>query len=152
MEIIEPTDYLGFRDLFVDEKHMKSFYDCMELSNATVNDLERQSLFFILTHKDFYRGCINKLYDFKGNCINLETYDNENTYSSGENAIINLAYNLFNGYGNYDVCSMFKSISMESFEVCINAIRIRFKKLDSDYQKYAKHQEQINKILSEKRK
>lgn len=147
----EIVDYLGIRDLFVDDAHMRAFYNCMELSCATVHDLERQSLFFILTHNEFYRENIKRIYNFNENCIYLEKYENENTYSSGENTVIQLAYNLFNGYGDCDVCSMFKSIDILSFEVCINAIRIRFKRLDVDYVKYSKYQEKINKIMSDRK-
>lgn len=112
---------------------MNAFIELLEKVGADANNPEHKSLFWIISqNKTFYKRA-QEIYDFEANTIIPECLV-EDSFSASEKAMLRLAFNLFNGLmsHNNDVADIFSVLDDHNFEICIEAIRIRFSKQRDD--------------------
>lgn len=104
----------------------------VERDGMNERDLERKSLFYILSgNRDLYDK-IDYIYDFKTNSIKSECLENESVdFCSSSRNLIKLAYNLYNGYGA-DVLETFAGLDKNNFDIAMEAIRMRLNIEDED--------------------
>lgn len=107
--------------------HTERFFDLLERDSTKRTDRERLALFYILAEEDLYSK-VNKLYDFEEHWIlpeNLE--EGAVDLSGGAIAMVRIAYHLYNGY-ELNLVYELSRLDNENFELCINAVRMRFDK------------------------
>lgn len=112
---------------FVDNTHYERFYDLLSRDKTFDSDYERQAMFFIFAGvPDLYRS-VDSLYDFDSRLILLENFDSLKV-SSGQRALVRLAYNLYNGYKDdrTDVCSIFYNLDSSNISLALSSIQIRY--------------------------
>lgn len=114
---------------FKDTQHEEAFNSFIERAKVRPGDVERISLFYLLSIFAETRNNINTLYDFKENWIKPEGL-NQGWQTGGTTKVTKLAYNLYNGfngeeYGRFDPLSIF-SVSEEYREYMLYAVRLRF--------------------------
>ena len=104
------------------------------INSARVNDdVERQSLFYLLSLFPETIINIGSLYDFEDNHIKFDGF-NESWQTSGTLSCCRLAFNLYNGFNGledeeykYTVLNIFAYVDDENKEYFLEAIKIRFK-------------------------
>lgn len=103
----------------------------MSKDNTSKTDLERISLFTILSENvDLFKK-INYIYDFENNWINDDCFENDKVdFCSSSRALIRLGFNLYNGYtdSKSDTMNILSNLDKENFEIAMRAIRIRLNK------------------------
>lgn len=109
---------------FLNTEHQLNYQALIEKDKTYGGDRERQALFFILASDDRLNRDATFIYDFEERAINPEALNS--TYSHGEALLINLAFNLFNGWECPSPLDMFAVWDSNSREVAIQAIRVRF--------------------------
>jgi hypothetical protein len=85
--------------IFTDTNHNFRYLELIKKAQVHKYDLERQSLFYIVSgNEDLYKKmCF--IYDFYKNTILSDCItSSEVDFSSSSKALIRLAYNLYNGY------------------------------------------------------
>ncbi len=84
---------------FIDNTHKSRYLELIRIAGVPEYDLERQSLFYIISgNKDLYSKK-NAIYDFYENAILSDCIiSGEVDFCSSSKALIRLAYNLYNGY------------------------------------------------------
>lgn len=84
---------------FIDNFHKSRYLELIRIAEVSGYDLERQSLFYIISgNKDLYSKK-NVIYDFYENAILSDCIiSGEVDFCSSSKALIRLAYNLYNGY------------------------------------------------------
>lgn len=102
------------------------FFQLLEKDSTSHSDVERQALFYILAHKEIFSK-INAIYDFKEHWIKADCFEQVD-FSSGVRRMVQLAFNLYNGYPAPDPLEIFSSLDSDSLKTCLTAIRIRFEK------------------------
>lgn len=91
-------------------------------------DVERRALFTIFSNDDLFSK-VHHLYDFSEHSIKPESLENGDVdLSNSSLKLVKLAYNLFNGYYKADVLETFAGLDEYNFDLCIQAIKIRFNK------------------------
>ncbi len=100
--------------------------ELIKRDQTAATDVERLAMFTIFSNDDLFNKA-HALYDFKEHSIKPESLENgEVDLSSSSLKLVKLAYNLFNGYYAADVLETFSGLDEYNFELCIEAIRIRF--------------------------
>lgn len=113
---------------FTDQKHMERFADLVEADGTGANDLERISLFYILSgNHDLYHRC-STIYDFKSHSIIPCILDGKEDFSSGILSLLKLGFNLYNGYRTDYMTPMdlFFHLDHRNSILAENAIHLRF--------------------------
>lgn len=117
---------------FLGEVHENNFYELLEKANVK-NDIERKSLFYIISgNSELYKN-VHKIYDFEENSLNIEVDNEGNIFfpdlfvSSGATKLVYLAVQLYNRGNNQSVIDTFSGLDENNFELAINAIKMRFK-------------------------
>lgn len=119
---------------FRDELHQKSYAEFIHKANITDEDVERKSLFYLLSMFEETKKYIKTLYDFKKNSIVPEGI-NAAWQTSGTRACTKLAFNLYNSFTgfeddeeiHYSVINIFAYAGSDTNrKIFIEAIRIRF--------------------------
>lgn len=106
------------------------FKQLIKRDNTNLSDVERKSLFYIIAGNDDLYSKIDFIYDFTDRRIKPDCLDNEDVdFCSSSRKLINLAFNLFNGYPA-DVLNTFSVLDEDNFTLAINAMKIRFKGID----------------------
>lgn len=110
--------------------HEDRFNELVKRDNTAEDDLERRSLFYILSgNLDLYNK-VDYIYDFderkiKSECLESEEID----FCSSSRKLIKLGYNLYNSSNSADVIDTFYILDDDNFELALNAIKLRFDKL-----------------------
>ena len=105
----------------------KKLHEFMERDNMSKGDLERLSMFYILSNNKDLSSKVDYIYDFKNRSIKSNCLDNENVdFCSSSRKLIRLAFNLFNGNYPADVLNSFSGLDDDNFEIALNAVKIRF--------------------------
>ena len=106
--------------------HSENFNELIKRDKTSATDVERLAMFKVFSNDDLFQN-VHALYDFKEHSIKPESLENgEVDLSSSSLRLVKLAYNLFNGYQAADVLDTFAGLDEYNFELCIEAIRIRF--------------------------
>ena len=106
--------------------HTENFDELIKRDKTAATDVERLAMFKLFSNDDLFQKA-HALYDFKAHSIKPESLENgEVDLSNSSLKLVKLAYNLFNGYYPADVLETFAGLDEYNFELCIQAIRIRF--------------------------
>lgn len=109
--------------------HTENLNELIKRDNTSATDVERLAMFTIFSNDDLFSK-VHALYDFQEHSIKPESLENgEVDLSSSSLKLVKLAYNLFNGYHAADVLNTFSGLDEYNFELCIQAIRIRFNQI-----------------------
>lgn len=116
---------------FIDNEH-QSFYENQVVRTHSQDDPYRKALFYTLGLTDETRRNINSLYDFKENCIKVESLEKA-WQTSISTKVTRLAFNLYNNFhgtdeidesgSNYTPYELFCSGFMEYM---FEAVRLRY--------------------------
>lgn len=111
--------------MFINEVHKKNFLELEKRDNTSFGDIERLSLFYILSSEILYNRADN-LYNFKEHIIKSDY--NMSYLSSAEKSLVKLAFHLFTGRNEYSesICDIFSKLDSENQLIALNAIKIRF--------------------------
>ena len=105
----------------------EKIHEYIKRDNMSEGDLERLSMFYILSNNKDLSSKVNYIYDFKNRSIKSNCLDNEDVdFCSSSKKLIRLAFNLFNGNYPADVLNSFSGLDDDNFEIALNAIKIRF--------------------------
>lgn len=105
---------------------MDKLKELMTRANASENDLERKSLFYIIANNSDLYEKVEYIYNFKERCIEPDCLESEEVdFSSSSKALVKLAYSLFNGYPA-DVFETFCYLDNKNSNIAIAAINMRF--------------------------
>lgn len=105
---------------------IKKFNKLLTRDKTSATDIERKAMFIIFSNDDLFNK-VHYLYDFKEHSIKPESLENgEVDLSSSSLKLVKLAYNLYNGYYLADVLETFAGLDEDNFNLCIQAIKIRF--------------------------
>ncbi len=116
-------------DIFIDNSHRTRYQNMLKLAGVHEYDIERKSLFYILSgNKDLYQTK-NVIYDFHKNVIMFEWLEcGKVDLCSSSKALIRLGFNLYNGY--YDnitnPLSLLCEMDSENLFIAYQAILLRF--------------------------
>lgn len=103
------------------------YADLLARDKTRPNDVERKAMFWIIASNEGLYCRANTFYDFTEHS---KKPDGTGILSSGEKALMDLAFNLFNGYENSaDVLDVFSQLDEDGFNAAVHAIRIRFGKV-----------------------
>lgn len=109
--------------------HTENFNELIKRDRTAATDVERLAMFTVFSNDDLFQK-VHALYDFKEHSIKPEALENgEVDLSSSSLKLVKLAYNLFNGYYAADVLDTFAGLDDDNFNLCIQAIRIRFNQI-----------------------
>lgn len=122
--------------IFKDNEHKIRYENYLIKDGTYINDVERNSMFYILSSDESIHKRIKKIYNFKHRNIEIDGFlEIRNELNSAATKMVYLAYQLYNNfrYSNHDIkdmtiLDMLSGLDEENFEVCMRAIRIRFKK------------------------
>jgi len=104
----------------------KKLHEFIERDNMAKGDLERLSMFYILSSNEDLSSKINYIYDFEERSIRADCLEDENVdFCSSSRKLIRLAFNLYNGF-SADILNTFAGLDDDNFEIALNAIKIRF--------------------------
>lgn len=116
------------------DTHKKRYYNLVERDNMFIGDSYRESLFYIIAgNNDLYEN-VDTIYNFKKHSINIVNkgkLNNLEFLTSTSSKLLVLALDLFTAKNSYGKCvtDIFNSLSFEDFELAINALRIKFRKI-----------------------
>lgn len=110
---------------FIDQDHKSKFLKLIKEDQVSNDDINRISLFYILSsHQELYTK-IRKIYNFEDHTIELDGLDKLHLSSAAHN-MLQLGFKLFAGSCREykDVSHLFSKLDIEDFEVCMYAVRI----------------------------
>ncbi len=121
--------------IFRNDAHAQGFAQLIARDKTPLDDRERRALFFCLSALEGLMRNAGVIYDFKARSFNMAILE-KMPFSSGEQALVRLGFNLYSGGVEYqkgrstkkldcDVMGMIKSMDAELVTVVLNAIRIR---------------------------
>ncbi len=113
---------------FVSGTHKERFITMMIEDNMSPGDVERASLFYIISgNEDLYRKR-RYIYDTYEHCIRTCLDNTEVDFSSGMKSLIRLGFNLYNGWSDRYTTpmSLLGSLDNCNLQLAGNAIMTRF--------------------------
>lgn len=115
--------------LFKTLEHQQRFMHLVAEDGMHPQDVERQSLFYILSgNHDLYQKC-HHIYDFGDHMISPECLTaSEVDFSTSSKALIRLAFNLYSGYTDTSVSPLdiYYSLDEANYILAQESINIRF--------------------------
>ncbi len=113
---------------FISSVHKERFISMMIEDDMSSRDLERASLFYIITGNDDLYEKRRFTYDPSEHCISDCLNDANIDFSSGMCSLIRLGFNLYNGWSDRYTTPMSLLGSLDSLNLLLaaNAIMIRF--------------------------
>jgi hypothetical protein len=101
-------------------------YELVKKDGMSKNDLERLSMFYILSSNNDLYSKINYIYDFDKRSIRPDCLEDDNVdFCSSSRKLIRLAFNLYNGF-SAEVLNTFAGLDDNNFEIALNSLKIRF--------------------------
>lgn len=100
------------------------FEELCRLDGTNDRDLERMSLFYIISGNDDLWNKRVAIYDTGERSIHLD-FDELADFSSSSRKLIELAFSLYNGY-QANILNTFSGLDDENFDLAIAALRMRF--------------------------
>jgi len=114
---------------FKDTTHKDRFEALIEKDETNRSDIDRMTLFYILSGNHKLTENIDLIYDFKNHFIQSNIF-NHLSLSSSERGLLELSLNLYNNYSEKEnmlsIYEMFSQYDKDNFELAIAAIRYRF--------------------------
>ncbi len=115
---------------FLNDEHERNFYELLAADKTNIYDIERQSLFYILSgNKDLYQKK-RYIYNCKNHCIIrcLSQKKSNVDLSGGAKSLVVLGFNLYNGESHKEsnVWDIFASLDKKNRLLALNAIKLRY--------------------------
>lgn len=112
----------------INKEHKNRLTDLMQADGTNRGDMERISLFYIITGNESLYNRRNSIYNVKEHCIKNCIEDEKEDFSSGLRSLIKLGFNLYNGYkgDNMTPIDLFWNLDHKNRHLAENAIRLRF--------------------------
>lgn len=120
---------------FLNKNHKRDFNSFMTRGNVSFMDNERMALLYIISGNEALKNRLSMIYSLDKRTIIFETDTVtekpilDASFSSGEQALIRLGFNLFNFHyddGYTTPVEIFSCLDEESTWLAIEAIKIRF--------------------------
>lgn len=117
---------------YIHQEQKRRLLSIMSEDDTNQGDVERISLFYILTGNERLYRNRNAIYDVMEHCIKPEILDRSSEFSSGILSLLKLGFNLYNGYReNYMTpMDLFWNLDHQNREIAKNAIYIRFTEIE----------------------
>ena len=119
---------------FLNDLHQERFNELLKKDQTHANDLERKSLFYILSGVNELYDLADNIYEFDTHLINtkglefVET-DEDLELSNEVRCLLSLGKDLYTALREKGVTEVFSAIDDEKmFTLAINAIKVRFNK------------------------
>jgi hypothetical protein len=115
--------------VFLNNSHKLKYIYLTQNSHIHKDDLERKSLFYIISGNDDLFRKKNYIYDFHENSIKIECLSStEVDFSSSSKNLIRIGFNLYNGYTDerMNLLWMLASLDAVNLNLLFNAIYLRF--------------------------
>jgi hypothetical protein len=114
---------------FTTKQHKERFNELLQSDNTYREDVERRSLFYILSgNEDLFRKR-NHIYDFNDHSIEPDCLNSENVdFSTSSKALIRLGFNLYNSYSDNSMSpvDILYSLDGNNYNLAMNGMAIRF--------------------------
>ncbi len=110
--------------------HAVRYQELLLRDGTDPKDVERQALFFIFSGMEDLYNKVNGLYDFEDNSIRPEALEGGVDLTSGTRALVELAFNLYNGFPSRTIRDLMAPLSEDNRRLAVDAITLRFGMLD----------------------
>ncbi len=117
--------------IFLSNSHKNNYLHLTQTAGIHEHDIERITLFYIISGNEELYKKKQFIYDFHENFIRLEfLYSADVDFSSSAKNLIHMGFNLYNGYMDERMNPLWILISLDSvnFMLLMNAIYLRFNK------------------------
>ena len=118
---------------FLNSQHEENFNNLIKKAEVRNGDIERKSLFYIISGNNDLFKQVNNIYNFKDDELQerKETLEGDLYFpnvltSNSSQKLLNLAVQLFNNTKDQNVLDTFSGLDSENFQIALNAIRLRF--------------------------
>jgi hypothetical protein len=115
--------------IFLNNSHELKYQNLTQNARMYEHDLERMSLFYIISGNDDLFRKKNYIYDFNENSIRPECLSSGKVdFSSSSKSLIHIGFNLYNGYmcENMNLLWLLASLDAANLILLMNAIHLRF--------------------------
>ena len=114
--------------VFLSSKHMENYLDLVMEDQMCTGDVERASLFYIISGNDDLYRKQRFIYDTKDHSIKRCLDNTDVDFSSSIKALIRLGFNLYNGWSDEYTTpvDLLGCLDNNSRKLAKNAIQIRF--------------------------
>lgn len=114
--------------IFLNSKHMENYLDLVMEDQMCTGDVERASLFYIISGNDDLYRKQRFIYDTKNHSIKRCLDNTDVDFSSSIKALIRLGFNLYNGWSNEYTTpvDLLGCLDDNNRKLARNAIQIRF--------------------------
>ena len=111
--------------MFLNGTHKSNFLELTRKDNTKFGDMERLSLFYILSCEMLYNKA-SKFYNFNEHTINSDC--DMNCLSSAEKSLVRLAFHLFTSNNTYaeSINDIFSNLDDDNSKIALNAIKARY--------------------------
>lgn len=106
--------------------------ELMKKDETHPKDVERKSLFMIISGNEELWNLRNQIYNFEYRCIEPEIL--ESGICSSSKTLIKIGFNLFNNYPTESILDCFSGLDENNFELVMQAIRIRLNQVEVIYE------------------
>lgn len=118
---------------FLNSQHEENFNNLIKKAEVRNGDIERKSMFYIISGNNDLFKQVNNIYNFKDDELQerKETLEGDLYFpnvltSNSSQKLLNLAVQLFNNTKDQNVLDTFSGLDSENFQLALNAIKIRF--------------------------
>ncbi len=113
---------------FINHLHKERFINMTIEDHMSLHDLERASLFYILSGNDDLYKKRKFIYDYSEHSIRSCLEDSDVDFSSGMCSLIRLGFNLYNGWSDVFTTPLYLLGSLDRHNLLLaeNAMMIRF--------------------------
>lgn len=114
--------------IFLNSKHMENYLDLVMEDQMCTGDVERASLFYIISGNDDLYRKQRFIYDTKNHSIKRCLDNTDVDFSSSIKALIRLGFNLYNGWSDEYTTpvDLLGCLDDNNRKLARNAIQIRF--------------------------
>lgn len=118
---------------YVNQKHRDRYRKLITIDHTDEEDLERKSLFYLLSSCEELWTSVYQIYDFEERSLYADA-ETRIPVSGAVLRMLELGRKLFSGHcKDYnDVKHLFSNLDIENFEVCMYAVRIFFGNVTDD--------------------
>ena len=115
-------------DYFISWVHKKNYQELIAEDGMSPGDMERASLFYIISgNEDLYRKR-RYIYHFEEHCIRHCPWNSGADFSSGMRALIRLGFNLYNGWSDEYTTplDLLGNLDEQNYTLARYALMVRF--------------------------
>ncbi|WP_192982062.1 DUF6075 family protein [Marinilactibacillus psychrotolerans] len=105
--------------------HEQRYLELLAKDGTDPTDTYRKALFYLFSGNSEIYSKIDSLYDFKNRSIEFDSFE-KTDFSNNMKHMIELGFNLYNGYPSADPATLFSGLDQENSKLCLEAIQVRF--------------------------